>query len=139
MKWSLIIVSILSIVTLSNILMAQSWQEYDPNTETSIRGKIVEILQRPNGPVVLGVLRGDKLYHVITAPQWYFEQQRIEFKLGDDIVVHGSKYFSNRGELFLIARLIHNISNGRIYTFREESDMKPQWRGKGKKGKKHDY
>jgi hypothetical protein len=66
----------------------------------------------------------------LTAPGWYIAQEKIELKLGDEVVVHGAKFFSKNGELFLIARSIHNISNGKIYSFRDEF-MKPCWRGKG--------
>lgn len=130
MKWSILIMTI--IFTIGSITVAQQWEDYDPNTETTIKGKIVEVLQRPNGLVVLGVLKGDKVYYILTAPKWFYDQEKISLVLGDDIVVHGAKYFSRRGELFFIARSIHNLSNGKMYSFREERHMRPKWRGRGK-------
>ncbi|MCX8034123.1 MAG: hypothetical protein N3A00_02255 [Thermodesulfovibrio sp.] len=135
MKLGILIMTL--IFTISSIAVAQQWEDYDPNTETAIKGKIVEVLQRPNGPMVLGVLKGGKVYYILTAPKWYYDQEKISLTIGDEIVVHGSKYFSRRGELFLIARSIHNLSNGKIYSFREEHHMKPKWRGRGR-DRKHE-
>ncbi|MCX7988791.1 MAG: hypothetical protein N2647_05055 [Thermodesulfovibrio sp.] len=133
MRWSILIIAI--VVTIITTTFAQQWEDYDPNTETTIKGKIVEVLQRTNGPVILGVLKGDKVYYILTAPRWYYEREKISLSIGDDIVVNGAKYFSRRGELFLIARSIHNISNGKMYSFREENHMKPKWRGRGRDGR----
>lgn len=133
MKWSVLLIAI--IFTISSMTSAQQWEDYDPNTETTIKGKIVEVLQRHNDPVVLGVLKGNKVYHILTAPKWYYEQEKISLSIGDEIVVHGAKYFSRRGELFFIARSIHNISNNKMYSFREDHHMKPKWRGRGRDGR----
>ncbi len=131
MKW--IIVIMISLITIGQVAEAQEWEEsYDPNTEIAIKGKIAEIIQRDYGPVVIGITKHDKIYSIITAPGWYIEQEKIEFNLGDEVVVHGSKFFSKKGEFFIIARSIHNISTGKIYSFRDDN-MKPRWR----EGKKH--
>uniref|UniRef100_A0A7C4ELX5 Magnetosome protein MamS/MamX domain-containing protein n=1 Tax=Thermodesulfovibrio aggregans TaxID=86166 RepID=A0A7C4ELX5_9BACT len=125
------------LIITGTVAYAQEWVEsYDPNTEIAIKGKIAEIIQRDKGPVVIGVIKHDKIYHVITAPRWYVEQEKIEFNLGDEVVVHGAKFFSKKGELFIIARSIHNILTGKIYSFRDEH-MKPCWRGGNQHGKKY--
>ena len=130
MKW-IIVIMILLIIT-GVIAYAQEWEEsYDPNTEITIKGTIAEVIQRQHGPVIIGILKEDTIYNVVTAPRWYIEQERMEFKLGDKVIVHGSKFFSRKGELFLIARSINNISKGKNYSFRDEF-MKPCWRGKGR-------
>jgi len=119
------------LITIGAVAEAQEWEEsYDPNTEIAIRGKIAEVIQRDRGPVVIGIIKHDRIYHVLTAPGWYIEQEKIELRLGDEVVVHGAKFFSKKGELFIIARSIHNISTGKIFLFRDEF-MKPCWRGRG--------
>lgn len=129
MRWAITIMIFL--ITLCKFAMAQQFEEsYDPNTEITIKGKIAEIVQRQHGPVIIGISKQDKIYYVLTAPSWYIEQEKIELKLGDEVVLHGAKFFSRKGELFIIARSIHNISTGKIYSFRDKS-MKPCWRGKG--------
>lgn len=129
MKWSIIIMIFL--ITITKFAMAQPFEEsYDLNTEISIKGKIAEVIQREQGAVVIGIIKNDKIYHVITAPRWYIDQEKIEFNLADEVVVHGAKFFSKKGEIFIIARSIYNLSTGKIYTFRDEF-MKPCWRGKG--------
>lgn len=122
-----------ALLFINTVAFAQEWHEsYDPNTEVAIRGKIVGIIQKHQGPVVIGVLQKDKIYNVLTAPSWYIEQEKIDLKPGDDIVVNGAKFFSKKGELFIFARSINNISKGKIYSFRENHHMKPKWRGRGK-------
>ncbi len=129
MKWAITIMIFL--ITLCKFAMAHQFEEsYDPNTEITIKGKIAEIVQRQHGPVIIGISKQDKIYYVLTAPSWYIEQEKIELKLGDEVVLHGAKFFSRKGELFIIARSIHNISTGKIYSFRDKY-MKPCWRGKG--------
>lgn len=131
MKWSIIIMIFL--VTSGQTVMAEQFEDlYDPNTEITIKGKITEFIQRKHGPFVIGILKQDRIYYVLTAPRWYIEQEKIEFNLGDELLVHGSKFFSKKGEIFIIARSIHNISKGKIYSFRDEF-MKPCWRGKGQR------
>ena len=122
----------IGILITNSEIAAEDWEEqYDPNTEIAIKGKISEILIRDHGPIILGVAKDNKIYLVLTAPHWYFEQERIRLNIGDEIVVYGAKFFSRRGEKFLMARSIHNISTGKIHTFRDES-LKPCWRGRGK-------
>lgn len=128
MKLSIIITIFL--ITFGQTVMAEQFEElYDPNTEITIKGKIAEFIQRKHGPLVIGILKQERIYFVLTAPRWYIEQEKIEFNLGDELVVNGSKFFSKKGEIFIIAKSIHNISNGKIYSFRDEF-MKPCWRGK---------
>lgn len=135
MKWSVFIMIFL--ITLTTSSWSQEFEEsYDPNTEIAIKGKIAEVIQRNQGPVVIGIVKNDRIYHVITAPGWYIEQEKINLNMGDEVVVHGSKFFSKKGELFLIARAIHNISTGKIYLFRDEN-MKPCWRGGRQHRKKY--
>lgn len=123
------------VVTLliNKVAYSQEWSEsYDPNTEVVLKGKIVEIIYKHQGPVIIGVLQKDKIYSVLTAPMWYIEQEKIDLKVGDDIVVNGAKFFSKKGKLLIFARSIHNITEGKIYSLREDHQMKPKWRGRGK-------
>ncbi|WP_460177109.1 hypothetical protein [Thermodesulfovibrio hydrogeniphilus] len=120
------------LITTGEVVSAHDWEEqYDPNTEITIKGKISEIIIREHGPVILGVIKDNRIYNVLTAPYWYFEQERIQLNTGEEVVVYGAKFFSRRGEKFLMAREIHNISTGKIHTFRDES-LHPCWRGRGK-------
>lgn len=129
LKKKIIFIMSLFIILNSNV-MAQQWEEsYDPNTEVVIKGKIVEISSRAKGPVVLGIIKQNRIYYIITAPRWYFDEEKINLRVGDEIVVHGAKFFSHKGEFFLIARSIHNISDGKIYSLRDQF-FKPCWRGK---------
>ncbi len=135
MKWIIVIMT--SILFIFTSASAQEWVEsYDPNTEITIKGTIAEVIQRKHGPLIIGILKEDTIYNVVTAPGWYIEQERMEFKLGDKVIVHGSKFFSRKGELFLIARSINNISKGKNYSFRDEY-MQPCWRGGKQHGKKY--
>lgn len=119
---------------LCGVALAQEWEEkYDQNTEITLRGKVAEIVFKDRGPVVIGVVRNDKVYNILTGPRWFLEESLYEFRLNDEVVIHGSKYISRKGEIFIIAREIHNISNGKIYVFREDDGFIPKWRQRGKK------
>lgn len=125
-------ISILLLLVIGSISMAQEEEEnYDPNTEVSIKGKIAEIIIRKKGPVIIGVAVQQKIYHILISPRWYMENEKIELKTGDELVVNGAKLFSKTGEIFIIAREIQNITTGKIYTLRDES-LRPLWRGRGK-------
>lgn len=118
-------------IAVSETVIAQHWEEsYDPNTEITIKGKITDILQRERGVVALGVLKNARIYRIITAPVWYLDEEKIDFSIGDEVIVSGAKFFSRSGELLIISRSIQNISKGKMYYFRDEF-MKPQWRRKG--------
>lgn len=124
----IIIILILSIQAFAN---AQGWEEsYDPNTEILIQGKVVDIVLRIRGPVVIEVLKKDRIYSIVTAPAWYLDQEKIKISIGDEVVVRGAKFFSRKGEIFFIAREIQNLSTSKTYLFRDEF-MKPCWRGRG--------
>jgi len=93
-KMKLSILIMIYLIIIDAVVSAQEWHEsYDPNTEISIKGKIVEVIDKGKVPVVIGIIKNEKIYNVITAPGWYIIQERIDFKLGDEVVVHGSKFF----------------------------------------------
>lgn len=51
-EWSLII--IIAILSIYSQVSAQNWEEgYDANTEVAIKGKIVEVIHRQHGPVII--------------------------------------------------------------------------------------
>lgn len=140
MKRIFLIFTFIASLVINSIALAQDWEDgYDPNTEIAIRGRVVEIIANERGPTIIGVTRGDRVYNVFTAPRWYMESEKVDLKINDEIVVHGAKFFSKKGELSIIARSIHNISSGKLYKFREDVNLKPIWRKKNDRKKRKDF
>lgn len=122
------------------VASAEEWHEkYDQNTEITVRGKIAKIVSRDRGPVVIEIVKNQKLYKVVTAPKWFLEESLYELRLNDEVVIQGSRFVSKKGEIFIIARQIHNISNGRVYALREDQGLIPKWRQKGKRKNREDF
>lgn len=129
-------ITVIAMFFLSIEAFAEQWEDrYDHNTEITLKGKVAEIIVKDRGPVLIGVVKNERVYNVMTAPRWFIEESNINFSLSDEVVVYGSKYISRKGELFIIAREIHNISKGKIYVLREDDGYLPKWRQRGKKRK----
>lgn len=112
-------------------------ERYDENTEVEVKGTIAGKpgwgqrgmgTGRGGGPVILAVKTKHKSYRVVTAPAWYLERQGVSFDEGAAVEVRGSRYFSNDGTVYLIAREIRDPLSGRT-TFFRDSTCKPMWRG----------
>lgn len=102
---------------------------YDWNTETTLRGKVVAIEQgEGSDPVMIMVRQGREEFQVVAAPAWYWSDGGISLKPGDELVVTGSKAQGKDGKIYLISRIISNLSDRENVTLRDESG-KPGWHG----------
>lgn len=101
---------------------------YDENTEITVRGRVVEVLQPVRGPVVVTLQGRVRAFRVITAPPWYLAQEGVSFVPGDRLEVSGSKYFGRDGSVYLVCRVLQHLDSGRV-TFLRDSFCKPLWRG----------
>lgn len=120
------------LVFLSSFAYAESdgKEGYDENTEITVRGTIIEIVQRARGPVILRLKHDGRTYSVITAPAWYLEREGITFQTGSEWEIRGSKYCGRGGNLYLIGRQMRNIPSGVTVVLRDSS-CAPKWMGRG--------
>lgn len=123
----IIAVTILSVISISSA-ETEIAEGYDENTEITIKGNIIEIIQGMRGPVILKLSTGIKTYKIATAPPWYLLRNSIVFEKDTLIEVTGSRYFAKDGNLYIIARQVRNPVTGET-TFFRDSSCRPLWRG----------
>ncbi|MCS7279031.1 MAG: hypothetical protein NZ530_03105 [Thermodesulfobacteriaceae bacterium] len=109
--------------------MAQEelFERYDPNTEITLQGKIVEIWVVPKRPVIIGVKKQEKIYQVVLAPKWFIIENHIEIDYQDEVVIKGAKFFTPDGNLLILAKTLENLRTKKRYLLRDEF-LKPFWR-----------
>ena len=111
---------------------AETPENYDPNTEITISGDIIEVLEGRRGPRIFSLKTADKTYQVITGPRWYLWKIGLSLKTGANVEVTGSKLYDKKGRIYLIVYSLKDMEMKKNYHFRRD-DLKPLWRGRGKR------
>ncbi len=101
---------------------------YDENTEVTVKGSVMETLRGMRGPATLRLIHQERVYRIVTAPPWYLRRKGIAFPQGSEIEVTGSKYFSEDGNIYVIARKIRETKTGKEVLFRD-AFCRPMWHG----------
>lgn len=133
MRYRRIILAGLSLFLMMPFLLAQSdgparrVRNYNPATETTIKGTVEDVMQTDGRHGWAGVhlkLKGDQgSYAVHVGPSFYVSSQQFTFAKGDSIEVIGSKVSLN-GQDTLIAREIRK--DGKSLVLRDQQGF-PQW------------
>jgi exonuclease VII large subunit len=110
---------------------AEVTEEYEPNTEVTVAGKVVGIEQELRGPVTFLLNSGDRFYYVVTGPRWYLREIGLVLEKGMRVEVTGSKMYGQKGNLYLVVYSIRDDALGRAYRFRDDS-LKPLWKRRGR-------
>ncbi len=126
---ALIIIGLLILTTSPIYAQEDISDRYDENTEITLRGHIVEIVNPDRGPVLLKVKseKDNRVFNVVTAPYWFLAKNNILFNRGDSVEITGSKFISPKGEIFIVTRQ-YMAPNSPPCSFRA-ADMRPKWRG----------
>lgn len=102
-------------------------RKYDPNTEVFLRGKVKRIWILPKyNFVILDVRRKKLIYKVAVAPLEYVKKMHIYITPEDEIIVKGSKFFTKKGEIFILTRVLYIINKDCLYYLRDKN-FKPLW------------
>jgi hypothetical protein len=101
---------------------------FDPTTLTSIRGRIVEIEQRPRGAsagIHMRVATETGTTDVHLGPAWYLDAQDAHLSVGDQVEVRGSRItVDNRSAIVAV-----EVTRGNdVLTLRDNSGV-PRWAG----------
>jgi hypothetical protein len=130
------------ILTLLMLLCAFLWrgigeaiaqeEDYDPNTEITLKGAIIELSQE-RGPVTFLLKANEKLYQVMTGPWWYLNELELKLDKNMEVQVTGSKLYDREGNLHVMAYSLKVIETDKTYQFRDDN-MLPLWRGRGNRG-----
>lgn len=107
---------------------------YDEKTFTEIKGEItsVEQIAMKKGTstgIHITVKTETETYPVHLGPKWYLDKQAVQLKVGDNVVVKGSKVIIDSKQT-LIAKEV--VKDGHTLKLRDQTG-KPVWSGKGKK------
>lgn len=101
-------------------------QGYDRNTVIKINGAVAV----PPQPLVDNIisfelnLSGERII-VVLGPKWYLSDDKLDFKVGDNITVRGSVAQGKDGRTYLISQQI-TTPEGKTILLREEIGM-PLW------------
>lgn len=110
----------------------RGWQRggpmYDPDTATTLTGKVTAVQIEPSGPGRAGGLHvtlqsGDKQTVVHLGPTWFLEQQNFTAAKDDTLAVTGSLVTSGE-ETYLIAR---EVKKGEKSLTLRNADGIPAW------------
>jgi hypothetical protein len=106
-------------------------EEYEPNTEVTVAGKVVGITQERRGPVTFLLNSGDRFYYAVAGPRWYLREIGLALERGMSVEVTGSKMYGEKGNLHLVVYSIRDDASGRVYRFRDDN-LLPLWRRRGR-------
>lgn len=104
---------------------------YDPNTEISIKGEIVQLNIPERGIVTFNIFLKGKAYRVFLCPSWYYQELNPDILLNDIVEIKGAKIYTPRHGIVFVVKSLRVVRTGKEYIFRRE-DFSPLWKGRGK-------
>jgi DNA/RNA endonuclease YhcR with UshA esterase domain len=122
------ILLVVAVILASALALAQRGaRNYNPNTETTVKGTVENVMQQ-NGSrgfsgMHLELKAGDTTYDVHVGPSAYVSNQGVSFAKGDEIEVTGSKVTMN-GKEDVVAR---QIKKGDKTLVLRNAQGIPQW------------
>ncbi|HEU5450696.1 MAG TPA: hypothetical protein VFU76_01855 [Terriglobales bacterium] len=86
--------------------------KYDLATETVVKGAIIELkeVEANKGDIHLMVKSGDTVYEVCLCPQKFLNELEIQYKVGDELQVTGSKVKDGEREVLLAREIVRGES-----------------------------
>lgn len=107
---------------------------YDENTQVVVSGTVKQVADsHPSGFKCIIIHSKHKNYKILTAPAWYAKKVGLNFRPGAEVQVVGSKFYTNDGKIYLMARSIKSLNSGRYIALRDNR-CHPLWdteHGKG--------
>jgi len=101
---------------------------YDRNTVVKISGPVaVPPRQLANGLVAFELNLPDKQIVVVLGPAWYLQDDNLDWKVGDQVIVRGSLAQGKDGRTYLLSQWI-STSGGATIELRGEAGS-PSWSG----------
>ncbi len=125
------LIAMAMIVGICSVDFVDASTGYDENTEIVIKGRVVAVNARSFSGLNCFTLEfRNRMFRVITAPPWFLRRIGFRLKPGQKLKVRGSKFFGRDGGLYILARSLQIVPNGRKIIFRGR-DCKPLWRNSG--------
>jgi DNA polymerase III alpha subunit len=125
-KKSFITLMLLSVITLP-VLAQNEMPKYDPKTEVTIKGTVVETkeIANPKGKadVHLMVKSGEDVLEVCLCPLAFLKEFEVTFNKGDQLVIVGSKVKAGDHDVVLAREIEH----GNDKTVLRDKEGAPVW------------
>lgn len=97
---------------------------YDVNAVTTIRGIVVSFTTNEGGgPALIELKTSSGEIHLVAGPQWYWNENGIPVRMGDEILALGAKAEGKDGRRYLLAQKMSNQSTGDALVLRSEDGM----------------
>ena len=99
-------------------------QGYDVNTVTSLKGKVISLnADEWGGPVLIEIRTSSGAILLVSGPWWYWKDNGIPVKIGDEILAHGAKAEGKDGRMYLLAQKLTNQSTGDSLVLRSDDGV----------------
>jgi hypothetical protein len=97
---------------------------YDANTVTTIGGIVVSLTTNEGGgPALIEIKTSSGAINLVIGPQWYWKENGIAVRVGDEITARGAKAEGKDGRMYLLAQKLSNQSSGDSLVLRSEDGM----------------
>jgi hypothetical protein len=110
---------------------------YDFNTVGSLRGTVVELQFRDQGPVRFTVEGQGERWVVLASPAWHWRTTGLRLIAGSTVTVRGSKALGSDGTLYLVAEEI-SPGGGAAAAVLRDGRGRPLWLGVLRGGVNHE-
>lgn len=109
-------------------------QGYDRNTVTTRTGRVAAIPDPAADPVTIELNTGSERFVVVLGPRWYLQDDDLDWKVGEQITVRGSRAQGKDGRTYLLAQWVSGRSGGQL-VLRNDTG-RPGWAG-GSRASQH--
>jgi hypothetical protein len=100
---------------------------FDRNTVIQVTGSATHVdLTARGGPSTLRLETPTETFTVMLGPGWYLAEVHADIRIGDRLVVEGSKMMDRGGDLHLIASRLVNRRTGTVLELRDDMG-RPRW------------
>jgi len=103
---------------------------YDRNTVLTLTGRVAVAPDLSHDPVTAELLVGAEKITVVLAPQWYLQDDSLDWKVGSSITVRGSRAQGKDGHTYLLAQWVENPGGGTLVL--RSATGRPGWSGGGR-------
>lgn len=107
-------------------------QGYDRNTVVTVTGRVAALPTDDAGPLSLELVVGPDRLIVVLGPRWYFQDDALDWKLGDVVTARGSRAQGKDGRNYLMAQWVSLPDGGQLDV--RSATGRPSWAGGQRSG-----
>ncbi len=100
---------------------------YDRNTVATLTGRVAVAPNLSQNPVTAELLVGTEQITVVLGPQWYLQDDKLDWKIGSTLTVRGSRALGKDGRTYLLAQWVEHPDGGTLVL--RSATGRPSWSG----------